>query len=137
MAVDHFFEGGRSQSGKRKRQSINNGSAARPNGRRSDSRAATSVTSSRKSNGYKGAKLSRKEREQQDEVLAGSNESGSDNDDSAGDGDVYSREDPGLDSDEEAEARETPAQKRLRLATQYLDSLKAAQEGRSLLNFGI
>lgn len=65
----------------------------------------------------------RQERPQEDEELDGGS------DDSEDGSEIADDLDEDFESDTEADRKETPAQKRLRLAQQYLDSLKAAQEG--------
>lgn len=75
--------------------------------------------------------LSRR-RERQDEEIEGSDSENDDGDDSDAGTMRGAAVEEEFESDDEAERKETPAQKRLRLAQQYLDSLKAAQSGELL-----
>lgn len=131
MAVDSFFEG--SSNGKRKRGGV------KSNGRGGGGSSTFAAGGSRRgrvngthagrgeNRGYKGKgredqALPRHAKIDDEEIEE------SDDDDEEDQDDVVQQEEE-FESDTEADRRETPAQKRLRLAQQYLDSLKAAQEG--------
>ena len=137
MAVDHFFEGGSRKrkrggggapsSGGRGKANGAGGARGRGGGFRGSQRGRGSSsrgTTERSNGGVNGVQGS-------DEELEGS--------DSDDDGSDVADGDDGAepDSDDEAEALETPAQKRLRLAQQYLDSLKAGQDGQSVDERGL
>lgn len=135
MAVDTFFEG---SNGKRKRGGVKEGRGGRGRGGSSSSTRGGRVNGTHAGSGssYKGKGREEPARRSKvhDEEIEGSdseNEDGSDNEELNGNDDNEEFE-----SDQEADRKETPAQKRLRLAQQYLDTLKAAQEG-ALLFFMI
>jgi hypothetical protein len=137
MAIDNFFEG---SDRKRKR-----GVGAAKKGRDGASgggsrggrggRAMNNGHNDRPNNNYKG-----KGREEQvPRIVNGDDEDlisdeDADEDDAAGSDNDQVINNEEFESDDEAERKETPAQKRLRLAQQYLDSLKAAQQGGLLLS---
>ena len=133
---DHFFEGG---SRKRKRttndgQRPHRSSGKQVNGYKKQGRqsngdvdrrkgGSTQVTATTAAASKRRAKLDDADDEELDD-----DEEGSDDDD----GDAIgggAESDTGPDTDEELDARETAGQKRLRLAKQYLEQLKADQPG--------
>jgi len=124
MAVDTFFEG---SSGKRKRGGVKEKRGGSNAGGRGGGRVNGSS--------YKGkgreepASRQRPKAKIHDEEIEGSDSEASNDGDSDLDKLNGNENDEEFESDEEADRKETPAQKRLRLAQQYLDTLKAAQEG--------
>lgn len=133
MAVDSFFE---DSSRKRKRE---RGGPSSSSGRVRGSRENGRVHGRSNGSSFKGKGKGREDnhtsssarrREQNDEEIEGS-EDDEDEDESDADGRGMNGigQDEEFESENEAERKETPAQKRLRLAQQYLDSLKAAQSG--------
>lgn len=138
MAVDNFFE---ASHGKRKRGGVNGGS----NGGQRRVNGSSSSSSNSHSHVHKGkGRAQQQQRQREDgppsrprrvhdeEIEESDSENDNDNDDDIDvDGAAAGEEE--FESDQEADRRETPAQKRLRLAQQYLDTLKAAQEGKSCL----
>lgn len=125
MAVDSFFEG--SSSGKRKRGGVkaSNGAGGSAQGARRGGGRVNGSHASYKGKGRAQEEAPRRNSKINDEEIEESDEDDGDNDEDI-DGGIQEE----FESDTEADRRETPAQKRLRLAQQYLDSLKAAQEGK-------
>lgn len=148
MAGDSFFE----DASRKRKRSISNrggrggGNATRPqsNGKSGSSRGTSSNRGGRQLNGPGGSSGSSsrkgKGREQEPRITSrrrvdNASDTGSEleSDESDEDGlgginaDGHLEED--FESEDEAAVKETPAQKRLRLAQQYLDSLKSAQQG--------
>lgn len=137
---DHFFEGG---SRKRKRttndgQRPHRSSGKQVNGYKQQSRQSNGDVDRRKGGSTvtatttaAAASKRRAKLDDADDEELDDDEEGSDDDD---DGDAIgggAGSDTGPDTDEELDARETAGQKRLRLAKQYLEQLKADQPGMS------
>ena len=138
---DSFFEGGGDGDRKRKRgagnrQQQRDGASSRGGGRggRGRGRGRGGATTTTANGKGKGRQREGSEEEEEDEEPGqrrrrGGDAASSDSDEVSLDGgNGNDNDNDGFDSAEEEEARETPAQKRLRLAKQYLDTLKAGQE---------
>lgn len=148
MAVDNFFEDSRKrkrgggakgrEAGAKKSLIKGKQPSSRNKGkgraRDDDEDGSDALTAARRRGGDRdamrgsGRRGGREERD--DEELGGSGsddyEGASDDSDDIGGGGLQEDD---FDSEAEEDAKETPAQKRLRLAKQYLDSLKSGQKG--------
>ena len=134
MAVDNFFEGGALKrkrgigSAARNKQLINGEGSRRANRKARGGQANTRVSSR---GGFTARGRAREEAassRKNDEELGGSGSDSGESIDGNGNGNGNGMVDgDDFNSEEEEDAKETPAQKRLRLAKMYLDSLKKAK----------